>query len=312
MNVTEHESVLLEEVLDAFSSLSESTNPTFLDCTLGGGGHSESLLRQHQDLFLVGTDRDTEALERTSVRLSEFKERIQLVEASFSGIANPEMRSSLSRSSFDGVLLDLGISSDQLNTGQRGFSFSTDGPLDMRMGSGLTKTAEDILNTYSKDELKKMFYRGGVSKNASKLAELTINSRPLKTTKDFAKVCQAATPVREAIKKNPSALPFQALRIEVNDELGEIDKFFAALPEILAPGAKLAAISFHSLEDQLVASSLRAYSRKPESLRRLPSQEVEPSFGRLLTKNAITPNEEEINKNPRARSARMRVFQRGM
>ena len=306
MSETAHIPVLMNEVLEALSDLGQISEPAFLDCTLGGGGHSEALLREHEGLFLVGADQDPKALERCQERLAPFSSRTQFVQSNFSELSNAD----LARQSFDGVLLDLGISSDQLNSPERGFAFSEDGPLDMRMDQTRGLTAAEILNSYSFPKLKQMFQRGGLGSLSARVADMAIKSRPINSTKEFASICREATPTQLALKKNPAMIPFQALRIEVNQEFASIEQFFSDVPKLLSPGGRLAAISFHSLEDKLVASALRKYGRKPSSLRKLPMASEEESFGKLLSKDAILPSKEEIAENSRAASARMRVFER--
>lgn len=213
---------------------------------------------------------------------------------------------------FQGLLLDLGISSDQLDDPERGFSFRYSSPLDMRMSQSDGPTAADILNTASEHELRLIFLRGGVKRPLHAiLSKEIVRRRPFSTTDQLADLCaelERRPRKREAgPARNPATLPFQALRIEVNQELAKLQSFLDLAPTYLAPGGRLAVISFHSSEDKVVTQTMRRWSRR--ELSPFPSDDRAP-FGTLLTKQAVVPSEEEIQANPRARSARLRVFER--
>ena len=317
-----HKPVLLDEVLAQLADDSAEDVRVIFDGTLGGGGHSEALLERFPEAMLVGTDRDAAAVARTAERLKRFSNRCFFVTASFDEMNTvwdrlpAELRRRVTQEGdaplFDRMLLDLGISSDQLDDSERGFTFHGDGPLDMRMDTTQGLTAADILNTAPEGELKKIFLRGGVHRlHAASLVREVSKRRPLSGRKEFADLCEQTAPAAEKYRtsgrrRNPATLPFQSLRLEVNDELGVIQRFLSAAPEHLAPGARLAVISFHSLEDKYVTQAMRRWSKPTEGDARRPG----PAFGRLLTKNAIVPTEKESSENPRARSARMRVFER--
>lgn len=322
-----HQAVLLNEILENLKA--EDTRPMlFLDGTLGGGGHSEALLRQNSNFFLIGLDRDKEAVKRSEVRLKDFKKRMYLEVANFS-----EARDVLSRlpqavreqlanfgiadSAFvDRALIDLGISSDQLDDPRRGFSFQADAPLDMRMSTDDQTTAADILNTYSEKELIRVFLRGGLKSNFSRtLAKAVLAKRPISRTSEFVALCEEnrGSYYQDKQKKSSrhlATVPFQALRIEVNKEFDAINQFLNIAPDLLAPDARLAIISFHSSEDRLVTSRMRTWSRVDDVLKRLPISLNKQALGKLVTKSAIVPDAAEIKKNPRSRSARLRIFTR--
>ena len=307
---TEHVPVMLDEVIEAFSSLAELETPMLLDCTLGGGGHAEALLEENEKLFLVGTDRDQKAVDRVTKRLAKFSDRTEFLKANFSSLSESSFRDKLPVKEFDGVLVDLGISSDQLNDSERGFSFSKNGPLDMRLDQEQDLTAYEVVNSYTWAKLKGVFQKGGLGAESGVLANKIIENRPVEDTAQLLSICRELKSAKTKPGKNPGTVPFQAIRIEVNKEFVSIENLLSSLPDFLAPGGKLVAISFHSLEDKLVARSLRSYSRSDSQPRRLPEKESRKSFGELLTKKALKPSEEEIKRNPRARSALIRIFVR--
>ena len=313
---TVHLPVLLDEVVEALETTDSSS--VLFDGTLGGGGHSEALLSKCHGLCLIATDRDEAALERAARRLGKFGERCHLVHALYSEIseawngAPAKVRRASGRETneepiFQRMLLDLGISSDQMDDPARGFSFRSDGPLDMRMDRSSGRSAADIVNSASERDLKIIFLKGGVDRGfALRLSREIPRRRPFQTTQQLADLCSALNQPRkgEPRTKNPATLPFQALRIEVNGEFSVLEEFLARAPGALAPGGRLAVISFHSLEDRLVTRAMRQWSR--------PGLAGEAPLGKLLTRHAVTPQEAELQMNPRARSARMRVFERNL
>lgn len=319
-NSTVHTPVLLAEVQAAFADMTPSL---MFDGTLGGGGHAEALLSQFPQASLVGFDRDAVAISRCKERLRDYSDRIWLTQSSFAQLSQvfsdlpddaPSALKDLSSPlQFDCMLLDLGISSDQLDLDSRGFSFHASGPLDMRMDQNAGRTAADILNQATQGELVKIFRTGGLNDLTTVLAKEVIASRPLTTTKQFAEVCIRALRSgklqrRAKAGQHPATVPFQALRIAVNAEFEAIEEFLEDVLQFLAPTGRLAIISFHSLEDKLVARTLRGWARTEPGARKLPSPV--PAKGALLTKKAILPSSEEIELNPRARSARLRVFEK--
>ncbi len=315
--------MLVDEVLHFFREGTCGAEALALDCTLGGGGHAHALLCASSTLRLIGFDCDPLAVKRAHERLSGFASRTFLVNENFSN-ASAVLRqmengicSRLSLPSgplrFDFILADLGLSSDQLNDEGRGFAFAMCGPLDMRMSPDLSRTAADVLNTYQSGELKRVFLRGGLSPaESSRVVNEILKKRPLVTTGDFARVCEAALPrySKGQRRRHPATVPFQAVRIEVNSEFENLEAFLDDAPAMLAKGGRLAVISFHSLEDRIVAGRMRRLARVRPQPRSLPVHAAEPGFGRLLTPHSVTPGVEEEGENVRSRSARLRVFER--
>jgi len=315
---TVHQSVMMEEVLDCFSYLSDIEKPVFLDCTLGGAGHTEALLRQFPELFVLAVDQDPDALSRAKIRLAEFSDRLFLARCNFRDLdglvrelftqkAVP-YRSNLMM--FDGIIADLGISSDQLADPERGFSFLNDSPLDMRMNPGAERGAGQLLNESSKSELQTIFRAGGVGEVSGVLAAKVVEARPLTSTSQFASVCESVGELSTKPGRSAATLPFQAVRIAVNEELEAAGDLIESVHQFLAPGASVCVISFHSLEDKIVTKGMRSWERGEQVPRRLPQPGGASGIGKLLTKKALVPGEEEIMNNPRARSSKMRIFRR--
>ncbi len=308
---TRHVPVLLEEVLAAFRANLRTATPRILDGTLGGAGHSEALLEEFPGASLVAFDRDESALGRARNRLARFGGRVTYVHENFRNAASFARKFG----TFDGALLDLGISSDQLDDGERGFTFQGANALDMRMDQSQGETALEILNDSTHGELARIFDRGGLRKHASRLAEAIIDARPIRAANQVTAICETilASPRERRLKQErgggagaPAAtVPFQALRIAVNDELGAIESFLEEAPSIVHEGSVLAIITFHSLEDEIVTRQFRAWARRKGATRSLPG---EPALGRHLTQKPIVAGEAEASANSRARSARLRVF----
>lgn len=324
---TVHQPVLLKEVVSYIGEkIGGKEQALICDGTLGGAGHSLEMLKKYSNVFLIGMDRDLFAVLRCQQRLADFSNRCFLKQANFSDISSvvdslpEETKYKIKKSSFpklDGIVLDLGISSDQLDNAERGFSFLHDGPLDMRMNQDQSRSAEEILNTASEKELRKIFLIGGVkSLYANILAQAIIKNRPLKTTKQFANICvEVIRPERQrkaasSSRKHAATVPFQALRIAVNEEIVSIEKFMKSAIELLAPGGRLAVISFHSLEDKVVTNAMRRWTQTPIEKNVYYLKTQPPTLGKLLTKKAVLPTMEETKNNPRSRSARLRVFER--
>jgi len=326
-----HNSVLTDEInywlLENNNSANNTTRKLFLDCTVGGGGHSEELLRMDSNLFIVALDQDSNALEISKKRLGMFDDRTFFIKGNFRNIRELMFRSERALLEkiqmgdepgpeeilFDGILADIGISSDQLDSPARGFSFREDSPLDMRMDPSGGLTADDIVNKYSFAQLKSVFYHGGVGTLSPILAGEIIKSRPVNGTRDLANICsrvvkRAKQKKGDSITHNPATVPFQAIRIAVNDELNALHEFLDQSIDLLGPGGRLGVISFHSLEDKLVAGTMRKWSRVDATQAKLLGSSA--SIGKLLTGKAIVPSEKEIRENPRSRSARMRIFEK--
>ena len=288
-----HQSVLLEETIDWLQPRPE-VGFRALDCTLGAGGHAFVLLeRSSPDGHLIGLDADPAALERVAERLAPFRERIRLVHANFGELSSIQMEPR------HAIVFDLGLSSPQLDSSGRGFSFRFDEPLDMRFDpSSSQPTAADVLNTSSQSELEKIFWDYGEERRGRRLAQVVVQRRttaPFERTGDLvAAVTQAVGPQRGRI--HPATRAFQALRIAVNDELGALERGLDAALTNLAPGGRLAVISFHSLEDRIVKWRMRGWA--------------EAGQVQVLTRKPQVPSESEVARNPRARSAKLRVAER--
>lgn len=298
-----HVPVMLNEVIEA---LGAGQGGMFLDCTFGGGGHTRAILEANADSRVVAMDRDARALERGSRWASCYGERLDLVHAPFSRMAEAA-RGRV----FDGVFADLGMSTDQLVEG-RGFSFADTGPLDMRMDESVGMTAADFVNTSSEREIYLALAEGGVGMNARGIARALVFHRPFSSPKQLAEVVKA-TQLGKRSKSNvhPATVVFQALRMRVNDELGEIKKLLDSAPSVAKPTARLAVITFHSTEDRAVASRMRAWESAGSYPANWRGIRAEKRIGRVVNKGAEKPSDEEVARNPAARSARLRVFQFG-
>jgi 16S rRNA (cytosine1402-N4)-methyltransferase len=305
---TFHASVLLEEATDGLAPVAGGV---YIDATCGLGGHSERLLEKcGPNGRVLGLDRDPRALELAKGRLTRFGDRITLVEGHFS-----ELRAHAKASRHfpaDGVLADLGVSSIQLDDGDRGFSFMKKGPLDMRMGPTVGATAAELLGSVDFDDLVEILADYGEVERPRKIAEAIIAARDdgkLETTQDLATVVEKASP-RGPPTIHPATRAFQAIRIAVNRELEELAAFLAELPDLVRPGGRVAIISFHSLEDRMVKRAFE--DPKPAAQpHRLPV-EPEKKLGpwRALQKRPFVASDAEIEANPRSRSAKLRIAER--
>ena len=297
---TVHYPVLCAEVVE---SLKGNEGGTFVDCTMGGAGHTEAILKSNDKNTVVAIDRDARAHERAKVKLEPFNGRVTFVQGNFS-----EVKTLASGETFDGMLVDLGLSTDQLKE-NRGFSFKDQSPLDMRMDESQSFSAADVVNSYSEKDLIRVLKRGGVGSEASAVTRAILRERPIATTEKLSSVINKAAAGLTAKKKiNPSTVIFQAIRIEVNKEFEEIDRMLDSAPEVVKPGGRLAVITFHSLEDQLVTHRMRDWQDGDTRPASWPGPRV-PSKGRLVSQKPIVPSEKELSENPASRSARLRVFE---
>ena len=288
-----HRSVLLDEVVEA---LQPGPGKHFLDLTLGWGGHSLELLRA--GARVTGVDRDPDAIAAASERLAEFGDHFTPLRSTF-GEAVAKLQGP-----FDGVLADLGVSSPQLDRAERGFSFRSDAPLDMRMSQeGLS--AAELLEQLDEAELARILKVYGEERHARRVARAILAAMPVTTTRQLAEICAASIPGARKQRIHPATRTFQALRIVVNDELGQLETLLARIPELLAPGGRAAIISFHSLEDSAVKARFRELSGVGTP-RDAYGHPVTPPLGRLVRRKAIQSKDD----NPRARSARLRVWEK--
>lgn len=315
--LSEHVPVMVSEVMDyLLASECRGKQMVIVDCTLGGGGHAHAMLAADENLFVIGFDKDNTAIEKAKGRFVEQANRVFFVNTSFEHIDSSVEAGLKAASSYfntqitgcHGVLADLGISSDQLNDPDRGFAFSTDGPLDMRMDKNSPLTAWHVVNEYSYGQLHRVFMRGGMRGGVKNLVRAIVSRRPINSTKSLKEIIEFALHFRRGAKgAHPATVAFQAVRIEVNKEFEVIEEMLPKALDILLPGGRLAIICFHSLEDACVTRMMRAWARPEEVPRGLPI-DVRSQRGILLTKQAVLPSEREIELNPRARSARLRVF----
>jgi 16S rRNA (cytosine1402-N4)-methyltransferase len=307
-----HESVLAAEVLEA---LGHRDHGIYVDGTLGGAGHAAQLLGRVTDASLIGIDRDPSALTASGEVLATFAGRARLVHGEYGDLA--QILAELGVAQVDGILLDLGVSSPQLDLPERGFSFTRPGPLDMRMDPTSGPTALDLLRDTFVDDLADLLFTLGEERHSKKIARLikeALAADRLHTTLDLANVVSKAVPMIEQRKSkiHPATRTFQALRIAVNAELEQLERFLAGFPDLLAPGGRCAIISFHSLEDRLVKNRFRdlAWTTSlPPHLAERVGERVAPVC-ELVTRKAVVASEAEIARNPRARSARLRVCER--
>ena len=301
-----HTPVLYQQVL---SALQPSAGSRYIDGTVGAGGHAAGILQLSKpDGQLLGIDRDPNALELAQTHLARFSERVHLRRGSYAEMVS--MATSLGWDSVSGVLLDLGLSSMQLADSERGFSFQKAGPLDMRFDPEQSLRAEDLVNGLSELELTELIKSYGEEPRARRIARAIIRSRPLSTTIELAEAVRGALGAARG-RIDPATRTFQALRIAVNDELAMLSEGLIAAVSLLEAGGRLAVISFHSLEDRMVKHFLRQESQDCICP---PEQQVctceHHARLKVLTKRPIRPEETEIQENPRARSAKLRIAER--
>lgn len=305
-----HISVLLEESVKA---LDIKEDGVYVDGTLGGGGHSYRILSQCPQTALIGIDRDPEAIEAAKKRLSEFSGRVTFVNRNFSEIKS--ILNELGIEFINGAVLDLGVSSYQLDNAGRGFSYMNNAPLDMRMNRSDDLSAYDVINRYSLDELTRIFFEYGEEKWSRRIADFIVRERekkPIETTFELVDIIKAAIPKKARLDGgHPAKRIFQAVRIEVNGELRILEDAIKDFIDVLAPGGRLAVITFHSLEDRIVKQTLAALAKGCTCPKEFPVCVCgkKPQI-RLLTRKPIEPGKEEIENNSRSKSAKLRVAEK--
>jgi 16S rRNA (cytosine1402-N4)-methyltransferase len=302
-----HSPVLLKEVMQL---LAPKRGGLFIDCTLGLGGHSEAMLEASPEVKVIGIDRDAQAIELASKRLEKFKDRFRAVKANFHEVA--QVIENKEHGNINGILVDLGVSSLQLDRSDRGFSFRHDAPLDMRMDQSSGETVADLLNDLSEEEIARIIFEYGEEKRSRRIARWIVEKReagePIKTTLELSSLVARAVGHRKGEHVHPATRTFQALRIAVNKELDNLDQFIEVAIDLLKSGGRFAAISFHSLEDRIIKRTLRRLSGQCECGPRVPVCICGArSVVEILTRRPVTPAENELDQNPRARSAKLRA-----
>jgi 16S rRNA (cytosine1402-N4)-methyltransferase len=296
-----HIPVLLNEVLEV---LGAGRGGMYLECTFGGGGHTRALLDAHPDTWVVALDRDARAIERGRGWAAKYGDRLELVHTPYSDVLQK-----VSFRGFDGVLADLGMSTDQLRE-ERGFSFADHSALDMRMDETTGASAQEFLNTAAEREIYIALARGGVGTTARQLARVLVSKRPFTSAQELAEVVRGSQLGKRSVSRvHPATVVFQALRMHVNQELQEIETLLDVLPVLVKNGGKLAVITFHSIEDRLVANTMRGWESAgtyPASWR---GPRDEKRIGVVSPKKPIVPTDEEVSCNAASRSARLRVFE---
>jgi len=306
--MTGHVPVLLNEVVDA---LQPAEGERYVDGTFGGGGYTQALLDK-AECRVIALDRDPDAIARGKALAARYASRLLLIEGRFGDMV--ELLQAEGVQEVDGVALDLGVSSMQFDRPERGFSFRASGPLDMRMEKR-GRSAADIVNQADEAELADIFWRYGEERRSRRVARAIVEQRKekrIETTGELAEIVRRAVGASARDESDPATRAFQALRIAVNDELGELERGLAAAEQVLAPGGRLAVVSFHSLEDRAVKEFVRARSgRTPAPSRHAPPRgEQRAATFRDLTRRPVVPSEAEVAANPRARSARLRVAEK--
>ncbi len=305
-----HYSVMLSECIDALNV----SDGIYIDCTAGGGGHSFAIASRLIGAGrLIAIDQDADAIRAAGARLAPFGERVTMVRSNFSDVASVAQRLELPK--IQGALIDLGVSSYQLDTAERGFSYMQDAPLDMRMNQDAELTAWKVVNEYSEAELKRILYAYGEEQFAPRIASAIVKARadkPIERTGELSDLIKYAIPAKAREGgHHPAKKSFQAIRIEVNSELSIIEPTLRALCDLLAPGGRLAVLTFHSLEDRIVKQTFASLAQ---------GCTCPPSFpvcvcgkkpqGKVITRKPMLPSEQELTENPRSRSAKLRVFEK--
>jgi 16S rRNA (cytosine1402-N4)-methyltransferase len=287
-----HVPVLLRETLELLDVQPEGT---YIDATLGAGGHAQEVLKRLGSGKLLGLDRDPQALEAARARLAGFGEKLRMMQGNFAQIDALHAASGLPPA--NGVLADLGLSSMQLDDASRGFSFNLSGPLDMRMDPGSETTAADLVNHASERDLADIFFKLGEERHSRRMARAIVKARPYRVTTDLAQVVTRAIPSRAGLHQiHPATRAFMALRLAVNAELENLEQLLGRVLMVLRPGGRVVILSFHSLEDRRVKQAFRRWQ--------------EEGRASTLTRKVVRPSDEEVRVNPRARSAKLRAAEK--
>ena len=303
-----HYSVLLNESID---NLAIKEDGIYVDATVGYGGHSSEILKRLKRGFLFAFDADKEATQFAEHRLSEISSNFKIFHDNFSNLKDNLEKENISN--VDGFLFDLGVSSPQIDEAKRGFSFMRDGDLDMRMDTSKDKSAYDVVNTYSYEDLTNIFFKYGEEKLSKVIAKKIVDERktPIKTTKELVSVIERAVGAKYFNLEHPERRIFQAIRIEVNDELRVIEEALPQAIKMLNKGGRICVITFHSLEDRIVKQIFKKYSEVDEMVKGLPDipEEYKPLI-KIINKKPILPSSKELTENTRSKSAKLRVIER--
>lgn len=293
-----HIPVLFQETLDAFEDINDGY---IIDCTTGYGGHSEGLLKQYPNIKLICNDQDDEALAFSSNRLKEFEDRVTFNKGNFEHVIEK-----FKNENIKGILADIGVSSLQLDKEDRGFGFESS-VLDMRMNQNQSLDASVVVNSYSQHELERVLKEYGEVREYKKVASLIVNNRPFSSAKELSSLLSKKM---HKGKIHPATLPFQGIRIEVNDELGVLERLFDSIESANLKDCTVAIISFHSLEDRIVKNYFKKWSKScicPNDAFRCTCGNNH-SLGKIITRKPVIPTKEEIKQNPRSRSSKLRIF----
>lgn len=316
-----HYPVMMREVLEALPAPKENQKGLVVDMTFGGGGYTREILDK-TPFNVLALDRDPDAIGRGEALKKEYPDRLHLVQTVFSQVDEALIKAGLAteedvksdKGVVDAIVMDLGVSSFQIDQPERGFSFTQNGPLDMRMGSA-EKTAADVVAEYDEQRLADIFWRFGEEKLSRKMAGAIVSARkeaPITQTEQLVKVLHSVRPRRHFDRIDPATRVFQALRIEVNDELGEIEHALEKTKDLLKPGGVLVVVSFHSLEDRIAKTVFSKLASKPKHVNKYrPEEAKDDEYGFIMPhRGVVKPSKEECEINARSRSARMRVLQR--
>lgn len=305
-----HYSVMKNECIDA---LDINPDGVYVDCTLGGAGHSEQIAKRLEGGCLIGIDRDIEAINAATNRLADYKDRVRLVNDNFSNIKDIVYNEGFA--SVDGILFDLGVSSYQLDNAERGFTYRFDAPLDMRMSQSDTLSARDVVNNYSQKELADIIFKYGEEKYGAKIAAAIVRARksaPIETTYELNEIIKSVFPPSERYgEKHPSKRTYQAIRIEVNGELKILENAVRDAVSVLKAGGRLAIITFHSLEDRIVKTVLRDLATGCTCNKNIPVCVCgRHEIIKLINKKPLTANETELLENNRSKPAKLRIAEK--
>jgi len=302
-----HIPVLYREVLEAFEGIDSGI---IIDCTMGYGGHSSMILDANPNIKLIAIDQDQTAIDFSSERLKKYGDRVSIRKGRFSQVIK-DILNEVDIKDIKGVLADIGVSSLQLDQKDRGFSYESEN-LDMRMDPSRPFSAADVVNSYAQNELERIFFDYGEIRNAKRIAAEIIKARPLHSAKELSELVRPFAPRGKKI--HPATLVFQAIRIEVNNELGELEGLLDAIEEAALPRARIAIISFHSLEDRIVKQRFKKWSLScicdPQAMRCTCGNNH--SLGKVITRKPYEAKADEVKENARSRSAKMRVFEFGL